>query len=178
MKNRKRIYVIVAIVLLLAALSVGGYNIFANDSFWTVNVAQVLTLIITISIAFWATQFKNDQRRAKDHAERVIQKVQLLVTADRFYTFVPGVDIGEANKLHNISVRKLSNCIDILKMYGDEFGFKEEIRYIESELKQYKEFVSEHLTDYDYLSKSENQLRRYSENIDSKCDQIIIKLYK
>jgi len=63
-------------------------------------------------------------------------------------------------------------------MYGDEFGFKEEIRYIESELKQYKEFVSEHLTDYDYLSKSENQLRRYSDNIDSKCDQIIIKLYK
>ena len=58
------------------------------------------------------------------------------MTADRFFAFIPGVDIAESNKLHNISVRKLSNCIEILKMYGDDFGFKEEIKYIETELKE------------------------------------------
>ena len=178
MKKRKIAYIIVTIALLAAALGVGTYNIFANPTFWTVNVAQILTLLITISVAFWATQFKNDQRRAKDHAERVIQKIQTIVTAERFYIFTPGVDVEEANKLHNIAVRKLSNCVEALKSYGDDLGFKEEVVYIAENVKQYKEFVSEHLTDYEYLAKSESQLRRYSENIDSKCDQIIIKLYR
>lgn len=41
-----------------------------------------------------------------------------------------------------------------------------------------KLFISDHLNDFDYLSKSETHLRKLSENIDSKCDQIVVKLYK
>ena len=87
-------------------------------------------------------------------------------------------DVENGKKLYGISTRKVTNCIEVLKSYGASFGFEADIEYIEKELTNYKVLVSEHINDFDYLSKSESQLRRHSENIDSKCDQIIVKLYK
>lgn len=49
---------IVAIVLVVITVGVGVYNAITNNKFWDVSVAQVLTLVVTILIAFWATQFK------------------------------------------------------------------------------------------------------------------------
>ena len=178
MRKRHIIMYLVAGALLITALGVGIYNHCKNPSFWDVNVAQILTLFITIAIAFWATQFKNDQRRAKDHVERVIIKIQNLVVAEQFYSFDPNGDVENGKKLYGISTRKVTNCIEVLKSYGASFGFEADIEYIEKELTNYKVLVSEHINDFDYLSKSESQLRRHSENIDSKCDQIIVKLYK
>lgn len=178
MKKKDVKYVVIAVALFACVLGVCIYNIVNHSNFWDANAAQILTLFIAISLAFWATQSKNDQRRAKDHIEHVIQKVQVLVVAEQFYTFDSHGNISESNKLFIISARKISNCIEVLKVYSKSFGFKDDVNYIEEQLKQYKEFVSEHLNDHEYLEKSESQLRRYSENIDSKCDQIILKLYK
>ena len=65
-----------------------------------------------------------------------------------------------------------------MKKYGEDFGFKDDIDYLEKETINYKTFVSEHISNMEYLEESESQLRRYSANIDSKCDQIIAKLYQ
>lgn len=62
--------------------------------------------------------------------------------------------------------------------YGKQLGFQDDVKYIDEQFTEYKSFVSDHLNDLDYLSKSETQLRKYSENIDSKCDQIIVKFYE
>ncbi|MEE0969939.1 MAG: hypothetical protein U0M06_11270, partial [Clostridia bacterium] len=53
---------------------------------------------------------------------------------------------------------------------------KEYIKLSE-EFNDYREFASDHISDIEYLSKSENTLRKHSENIDSNCDIIIWKLY-
>ena len=66
---------------------------------------------------------------------------------------------------------------DLLKKYGHELGFKGEAEYIEKEFKDYREFISEHMADVDYLNKSESTLRKHAENIDNKCDIIIWGLY-
>lgn len=76
-----------------------------------------------------------------------------------------------------VSVRKLTNCVEILKKYSKEFGFEDDAEYIETEIKRYKEFVSDHLTDFEYLQKSEGEIRKYGDNIGSKCDQVIANLY-
>lgn len=68
--------------------------------------------------------------------------------------------------------------MNVLKEYGKQLGFQDDVKYIEEQFSEYKSLISEHLNDFDYLSKSETHLRKLSENIDSKCDQIIVKFYK
>ena len=65
-----------------------------------------------------------------------------------------------------------------MQQYSKSLGFEEDVKYIETEFKEYKEMVSEHIEDLDYLSKTESRFRRFSENIDSKCDVIILSLYQ
>lgn len=168
----------VAIGLAAATVGIGIYNIVKNSNFWNVSVAQVLTLLVTISIAFWATQFKNDQRSAKTHAEKVIAKIQSIVSCEEFYTFIPSSNEEDAKKNYRISQRKFANCLSVLEEYGKQLGFQDDVKYIDEQFTEYKTFISDHLNDFDYLNKSEAHLRRLSENIDSKCDQIIVKFYK
>ena len=65
MKNRL-IKIVVGACFILA-LGVAVASFICNDDFWKVNAAQALTLIVTICIAFWATQLKNDERK-KNHS--------------------------------------------------------------------------------------------------------------
>lgn len=76
--------------------------------------------------------------------------------------------------------RKLSNCIDVLKEYNDSFDIQGDIDYLYSQYKEYNDFVSEKLIKVDELNTSESQLKlkKYSENIDSRCDRILATLYK
>lgn len=139
---RKRWFVtVVALVLAVFVLGVGIYNIFCNSEFWKASVAQVLTLSVTILIAFWATQFKNDQRNAKAHAERIIAKIQSLVSCEEFYSFTPGSNEEDAKKNYGISQRKFANCLNVLKEYGKQLGFRDEVTYIEEQFSEYKLFT-------------------------------------
>ena len=76
-----------------------------------------------------------------------------------------------------MSIRKLKNNIDVLKMYDSIADLSGDVRYLEDQICEYDAFVSEKIGDLDYLSRSETHLARYSNNIDSKCDLIIAKLY-
>ena len=161
----------------ILALVVTVTSFFCNDDFWKVNAAQALTLILTICIAFWATQLKNDVRKKKEHAEQILKKIQAIVNNDGFYYVSAESDAIETQKRMTMTFRSLNNSIDLLKKYGQELGFKADAEYIEKEFKDYRDFVSEHITDVDYLSRSESTLRKHSENIDNKCDIIIWGLY-
>jgi hypothetical protein len=161
----------------ILALVVTVTSFFCNDDFWKVNAAQALTLILTICIAFWATQLKNDVRKKKEHAEQILKKIQAIVNNDGFYYVSAESDAIETKKRMTMTFRSLNNSIDLLKKYGQELGFKVDAEYIEKEFKDYRDFVSEHITDVDYLSRSESTLRKHSENIDNKCDIIIWGLY-
>lgn len=175
MKNR--IIKIVVVACFILALGVAITSFICNDDFWKVNAAQALTLIVTICIAFWATQLKNDERKKKEHAEQLLRKIQTIVADEQFYLISSSCDVIEHKKKINMSNRSLSNSIEMLKKYAETLGFKEGAEYIAKEFKEYKEFVSEHLEDVDYLSKSESTLKKHSENIYTKCDWIILELY-
>ena len=162
------IFFVVAVVVLIICL-------IKNPNFWQANVAQVFALFLTLCIAFLATQLKNDVRKKKEHAEQILKKIQAIVNSDCFYN-VSGQS-EETRKKMTMTFRSLNNSIDLLKKYGKELGFKDESEYIEKEFKDYREFVSEYLNDIDYLIKSEITLKKYSENIDNKCDIIIWKIY-
>ena len=74
--------------------------------------------------------------------------------------------------------RKLNNYISILNEYGKKLGFQKDAEYVAEQFKAYRTFVDEHLSDKDYLSKSSPTLQMYAENIEQKCENIILNLYK
>ena len=166
-------------LLLVATLGLGFYN-FGCSSFWKASAVQLLTPLIAICITFLATQFKNDQRKAKEHAESVAVKIQQMVSDERFCNFSGAINATEKTAVKNqvqITNRKISNCIDVLLKYGNQFKFKGDAEYIKREFERYRETVDTYLEDFDYLEKSAPLLKKYAANIDSKCDQVIVKLF-
>ena len=96
MKNRL-IKIVVGACFILA-LGVAITSFICNDDFWKVNAAQALTLIVTICIAFWATQLKNDERKKKEHAEQLLRKIQTIVADEQFYSISSSCDVVEHKK--------------------------------------------------------------------------------
>ncbi|WP_462282193.1 flagellar motor protein MotB [Ruminococcus champanellensis] len=177
---KRIIYIIlfVAILLTLTALLIA--NFIANEDFWKATFAQCMPLLLTFFIVFWATQYKNDFRKHKDHAERIIFKLQEIVTNERFYKISKGNDSQNQEREKEIftNKRKINNYITILKEYARQLKIKEEVDYISKEFTDYNEFIGDHIKDFDYLEKSEKELLKHSENIDTKCEFIILKIYK
>ena len=175
--NKNTLATIIVVICFVFALVVFFGSWICNPTFWHANVAQSFTLIMTVGIAFLATQLKNDVRKKKEHAEQILKKIQAIVTNNGFYYVSAESDSAETQKTMMMTLRSLNNSIDLLKKYGTELGFKSDAEYIEREFNAYREFVSDHITDIDYLSRSESTLRKHSENIDNKCDIIIWRLY-
>lgn len=175
---KRTITIILMILLAGLILLTGVCNWITNEDFFEASITQILTLAITLSIAFWATQYKADMRKMKEHAEDVLSKVQLLVSDMQFYSIPKDGDKEVISKQINAANRKINNYISILEEYAKTLKFKKEIKYIHAEFNTYKDRVGEHINDLDYLAKSEDEFKRIAENIDSKCEYIILKLYK
>lgn len=179
MKNKGVVIWVLVGILFFLTLGVLIYNFICNvPELFSASATQILTIFVALLVAFVATQFRNDQTKNKEHAEQIIGKIQIIVSDDSFYSINSDCDSLSLQKKISMTVRKLNNCISALKQYGSRLGFEEEAAYIESEFNKYKDTTSNHIQDPDYLHKSEIEFRKYSENIDSKCDAIILKLYK
>lgn len=165
------------VAILLLIVGVGVCNAINNDSFWNVTVAQLLTPLIALFFAFWATQYKNDQRKAKEHAEKIILNLQEIVSNERFYVISALEEQSAKQKELNLTNRKISNYLTILNQYGKTLVFSEEVKYIEAEFGKYKQTIGDHIADLEYLSKTEPEFRKIAENIDTKCEAIILKFY-
>ena len=166
--------------LILAIIVVSFISACKDSTFWLINISQSLTLIVAILIAFGAAQFKNDQRKVKEQIEKLIDKIQRIVCDKSFYSFETEGSVDHLVATNRMMCRKLSNCIDVLKEYNDSFDIQGDIDYLYSQYKEYNDFVSEKLIKVDELNTSESQLKlkKYSENIDSRCDRILATLYK
>lgn len=176
MKNK---WIIFPGFLLAITLVFGGINC-CDPDFWKVSAGQLLTPLCAICLTFFATQLKTDQRETKKHAEILIEKIQSIVVNDNFYQIpasAEGEEKKELQKQIQMTHRKLSNSISNLKSYSAKLGFADEVEYIRNEFMTYRRLVDENLLDFAELSKLKNALRLHAEKIDSKCDEIITKLY-
>lgn len=175
---KKAMFIILFFILGVLFIGTGIYNCKSNELFWTANITQILSLALTIGVAFWATQYKSDIRKSKEHVEEILRKLQIIVSKEQFYSISPSAEKESVQKTINTTNRKINNYINILLKYGKDLKFKKEIQYIQVEFEKYRERVGDHINDLEYLSKSEDEFRRIAENIDTKCDFIILQLYK
>ena len=181
---KKVIVILFEIFFLLLIVAIAITNICNTNSdnpipdFWKVNVAQLITPLVALLIAFWATQFKNDQRKAKEHAERIIVSIQEIVSSDTFSVFSKDGNETDIRRETSARNRKISNYLQILQEYSRELNFVEEYKYLDEKFTEYKTKVGEHISNLEYLAETEAELKRLADNIDSKCESIILKFYK
>ena len=74
--------------------------------------------------------------------------------------------------------RDISNKIHILSEVQDTFSMQEEVKFICDRFDEYDKLISDHITDLEYLCKSQNELRRPLELINNKLVSMSINLYK
>jgi hypothetical protein len=133
-----------------------------------------MTLMVAVIIAFWATQFKNDTRKQKEQIENILHKLQALISHPDFHS------INEKTVKEDVLMtnRAISNYIKLLKTRSEKFKFQNDIEYIEDQFESYKTFISDNICDFKALENQHITLRRWSENIDYRCNQIIFSLYE
>lgn len=170
------------IILLVMTLGLGLFNLWRPQTggFWSASAVQLLTPLVAVCLTFFATQMKNDQREAKKHAEIIVDKIQALVSDESFYIIPKTNDPEMQKEIRNqiqIINKKMNNCIDSLMAYGNCLNFATEANYIRDEFRRYRDLIDSSSTDLNELSGLNIALRKYAENISSKCDQISVKLY-
>lgn len=106
-----------------------NYNLKCNASFFEVSIAQLLTPFIALCFAFIAVQYKNDQCKAKEHAEKILLHIQEIVKSEAFYAIPARGQVGAIQKDINLTNRKISNYIAILQGYSKSLGFASELKY-------------------------------------------------
>lgn len=178
MKKCKNVFLILACTITIVILGLCVFSIFTLDDFFKITAFQALSLLIAIWIAFVANQKMSDKRKLKEHAENILIKIQCI--AEDELVSVAKITAGnvDATRQFSMLARKMSNCISAMKTYGDKLDFAKDADYIETEFKRYREFVSEHISDSVYLMKSDSTFQMHAENISSKCESIISKLYQ
>lgn len=174
--DRKKILIgkwIIIIITVFLVIGLSIYNFKKNDEFLIVNISSIITLIITITVAYMLTQRKLDERKKKDQVEYLLNKMQDMLK-DKNVTYITNKD-----DLHyNIMFQKsFDNRVKILKDNAYSLVDSKMLDYIEKEFKLYKEFIGEKYSDIQYLQQSEKHLNKYIGNIDYKLDELILSLY-
>lgn len=172
LKKRRCIFNGISILIVVIIIFVAIFANSKNENFWVISFSQIVTVIVAILIAFYASQFRNDERKLKEVTEKLLYKLQASISSDVFIN--PSED---DYKKVLMNIKSISNIISNLKKCADNFSFKKDMEYIENQFNEYKEFWGEHSSDYEYIKKSTDVFQKYSRNIESRCDSIIISLY-
>ena len=125
MKRMRKVLYIAEAVLVFLIIIASLYS-FCRDreAFLSFSLAQALTLLVAVGIAFNATQYLADERRGKEQIEKIVEKIQQIVSEQAFYRFDQCGDVERVSAQTTMKNRKLSNCIGTLEAYAQDYGLK------------------------------------------------------
>lgn len=174
--NRKSVSIGKWILIVLLAIAFGVfiiYNIINNDEFWNASAVNIITILIAIVISYFFVQRKSDLRKQKDILLNLINGLQLQISSEKAYNFT-----GQTGEEILMRKRDISNKIHILSEIQDAFSLQDEVKFVCDKFDEYEKLISDHISDLEYLAKSQNELRRPLDLINNKLVSISINLFK
>lgn len=150
------------------------YNVKNNTDFFDAPIYTIINILVAVFFAYYLTQRKTDERKLKEKAECIIDKIQLAINDERSYKITSKNDVD----FLKIKQRTVSNQIEVLSTLNDKLKFTEKIMYIRDRYVEYKELTGNHIEDIEHLTKSETDLLNKILLIDNKLDEMKIDLYK
>ncbi|MGL5150946.1 MAG: hypothetical protein ACRC7N_10300 [Clostridium sp.] len=173
MKKIKNINKGLPIILGVIVIWLIYYNMRYNSNFFDTPSYAIINIGIAIGVAYYLTQRKNDERKLKEKAEEIINKIQRDINDNRSYEINKQEDIKWCLIIH----RQINNRIEILENLSDKLQVYEDVEYIRKNFNNYKELFGNHVNDLTYLKKSKVDFIKFTSNMDYKLDVIKIKLY-
>ncbi len=170
--SKKEKIILVVLIVFVIGLSTLSFTI-NKQGFFSINAANLVTFLISIFIAYFFVQWRTDERNLKAKAEEIIERIQDIVNEDDSHMYTEKID----PELVLLRQRRLTNKINVLCKYCEQLNLEEDILYIKEQLAKYKELIDYHYYDYEYLNRSESQIKNYLANIDQKCDTLNYHLY-
>ena len=164
------VWIIIAVLLIFFAI----YNFFTYEDFFKSSFATCISIGVVIYISYFLTQKQNDKRKQKEILLKILESIQQF-TMDR-----SSYQIDTADAMNSINSRKrvVSNKILILINVAKRFGIEKETAFIKDRFHEYEDLIGNHFGDLDYIIKSQKELRRPLELIDSKLSELMLKLYE
>ncbi len=146
------------------------YNIRNNSNFFITSIHFIINIIIAIVFAYYLVQNKNDERKRKEIAEKVLRDIQLLSLTKLVDSPVDKLEFMKKILMHK---RSLNNKIKALEGIGDALGINEHIKYIKDKFEEYEALIDE-MNKENYQGSSDKIMFL----IDEKCELAIVELYK
>jgi len=156
------------------------YNIKNNDYFFQASLYNITLLIISVGVAYYLVQKRTDERRKKDSLEKLIERM-ITNIQDNLYneTFL---DIR--NRISILSnLRKIGNKIHILELAcKDYIEVEKEVKYIIEKFMEIRNIYEDIMCHEGekaiaLANDKESDLKKHSNDIASKCDYILYKIY-
>lgn len=161
------------IVVCIGIISLAIYNMTSNTEFFKASISNLLTVTVSIVFAFFFTQRLTDDRKKKQVAESLVQKIQNEISDSRFCNIETQSDVDYIG----IKIRTISNNIECLKQISKKLKIVEEVNYIDKKFENYENLYGNHMSQIEHLKNSSIDFKNNIECIDSKCTYIIIKFY-
>lgn len=175
----KKVLVFAVVMVVIAITVVGTVLSWKNNwqAFWSISVGEVITILVAVFIAYIASQYKENENRIKSYIEKELIELRNLADGNVLYNLQTIGKIRYKQEI-NLFFTKLDNIIAALEKKENEFKYKNEVKYLENEIKELHDFVSEKIEKYDYLCESVVIYKKHLNKISDKSLEIIFSLYK
>jgi len=148
-----------------------------TDSFlkyFYIPFKDLLNILVLSIVVYIFVEYKNDERSRKQSLDHLIKKVISRLEDPRMYKISQDSDVNHIR----IIQKSINNELNIIKGCAVDFCFEEEANYCQETFKEYWYFISEHLNEIDYLSKSETKLLNDIVNIIWRLEVVTVNLHK
>lgn len=175
--HNHRFYNRILIFFTVVVIIVGVINGIYNKCFWSLDIANIFTIILAIMITYFVNQSNIQQGNIVNHIEDILLKLNNIIQSQPFYDVESKEYTYENYLINSQRIKDYINCIKEYTKQNKSLVNDKDIEYIESEFERYNEFFSEHSKDLDFLKKAKSQLLNYSNNICRKINLMIVDLY-
>lgn len=149
------------------------YNIAMSKDFFATSISTFATCGVAILVTYYLTQSKNEDRCTRETIVKVIDQIQSFITAPERVIFTEATD----HRKLLLELRRWRSKIDILSSYAEQYDYSTECKEIRENFQYYHDFCDAHYQDLQHMQKSDMEIMRWMQNIDSRCDNIYLKLY-
>lgn len=159
-----------------------GYNAWKNVDFFEIGIYQVISIVITILIAYALVQFRNDERKQKEIAEKLARQIQELCAEFQGHFLLSVTQIDEnCWREMLMAKRTINNKISVFEGFCNTL----EIKTLNEDVEKIKEHFEGFTTVQGDVKTAKNE-ERYSMNVEmikhlnlinERCDVAILHLY-
>jgi hypothetical protein len=174
MKTWARVMAYIFILILVVVISYAAIrNYKDNKEFWDLSFFNIATLAVAVSVSFYLTQRFSDIRKKKEIFQLILTDIQGVVGAAESYS----INEGTEQEIVLMRLRGTNAKLTSAQKCAGKLGISKDMNFICDKFREYETFVSDHISDMGYLSKSTKELQRPLNLIYDRIYEMLIKLY-